>query len=337
MGRLDRAVKQQLARPLKYLFYGPAGIGKTTLACGARNAVSMDIEGSSSEISVARYPFKDGPADDPSTYKPGGYQDFIAGIRDVAETGKDLGYEHLIIDSVNVVQALIVAWVLDSSDKGAGRNPKKYSSISDFPYGTGPSHVMEVFHDFLAEIDAVVDAGISVILIGHEGKATVKNASGTDYDVITPGLQATDKSNVCTLLDHHCDVIGYVHPLVSVREVQTQKDSKTGNEKRKGKASGDGTRMVELTSSPSFRAKARPVGLPERFELPPADERPWSWIEYGVEAGRISPNERRERLADAAKKAGADPDSIARITALADDDITPDVYIRGRRKFEFNL
>src|SRR5438128_39802 len=67
--RLGLVKKERLRLALRYLFYGPEGVGKTSLAASA-DSIFLDIEGGSGEVVAARYPFNPGQKDE---FKPRDY------------------------------------------------------------------------------------------------------------------------------------------------------------------------------------------------------------------------------------------------------------------------
>src|SRR5580658_5343805 len=55
LGQVQRGI---LRVPMRHMFYGPRGVGKSSLGADAPNPLFADIEGGSPRLNVARYPFR---------------------------------------------------------------------------------------------------------------------------------------------------------------------------------------------------------------------------------------------------------------------------------------
>src|SRR3990167_741769 len=126
------------------------------------------------------------------------------------------------------------------------KHPKGYpiTSIEDYGWGEGYTHVYEKMLLLLGDLDQHIRAGRHVIGVCHECTANVPNPGGDDWIRYEPRLQSpkSGKASVRHRVKEWCDhlfFIGY--------DVNAQK----------GKASGAGTRAIYPTELPTHWAKSR--------------------------------------------------------------------------------
>src|SRR4051812_33099395 len=77
--RLGAVKRERLRAPLRYMFYGAEGTGKSTLAAGAPDPIWIDADDGSSRLNVARYQFRDEPAG----HVPRTYGEIVSAIHDL--------------------------------------------------------------------------------------------------------------------------------------------------------------------------------------------------------------------------------------------------------------
>src|SRR6185436_10063491 len=100
--RLGMAKRERLQVPLFYLWYGPEGIGKTSLLADMPDPIVADIEGGSAKVEIARYQFRDGDGGNVAY----SYDEFTGAIEDLI-SNPGHGFRTLGIDTADALEALI--------------------------------------------------------------------------------------------------------------------------------------------------------------------------------------------------------------------------------------
>jgi hypothetical protein len=224
----------------KIVIYGKSGIGKSTLASMADNAVFLDIDGGCKGITH------------PQTGQPiqhvGGIDTF-QDLRDVLHQ-PDLFPAgcSIVLDTITKVEPYAIQHVLDT----VTIDGRLATSFRKFGWD-GERHLLDQYRLLISDLDAHVEAGRNVILLGQLAQITVANAEGADYFEDGPKLQHRKDCSVRTEIIEWADQvlrIGYL-------EFEVQKD----NQKAKaGKVtSHDATRAVFAGGAQHFIAKSRPV------------------------------------------------------------------------------
>jgi GTPase SAR1 family protein len=124
---------------------------------------------------------------------------FIETVDELIENKEDVPYRTVIIDTVTALEDLAVKYVLRTESRKKG---KKFTAISDIPYGNGYNLVAEAIY---SQIDRLKKAGFAVILIGHEKIKQVENRDGSTYNLIT--LNAMGKT--VDIIEREADLIIY--------------------------------------------------------------------------------------------------------------------------------
>lgn len=132
-----------LPSAVKMIFYGPEGIGKSTLASQCPEPLFIDTEGSTKQMDVARLPA-------PETWK-----DILDEVKYVYQNPDSC--KTLVIDTADWAEMLCVKELLGSS----------MESIEDFGYGKGYVKLAEKFKTLLDELDKVIKSGIHVVITAH--------------------------------------------------------------------------------------------------------------------------------------------------------------------------
>jgi hypothetical protein len=268
--RLALAKRGKLARPIRALFYGPEGVGKSTLAADAPGVIFADIENSADELDVVRYPFRDG--DDGTICRTLG--EFYAMCDDLEST-PDLAYQSLAIDTADELESRIHRFLCEREGK---------ESIVDFGYGKGFEIALDTWRTVLSRLDRLRARGMNIILTAHCVVRTYKNPTGDDYDRYQPKLH--DKA--AGLIKGWCDVVGFV----AWDDVAAVRKTESGRTGARSKGFG-GERMVCFERTAAWDAKAR-IPLPERVAL---GVNGWAPIAEAVEASRsLTPTEVRRRI-----------------------------------------
>ena len=213
----------------RVLIYGTSGIGKSTLGACFPEAVFIDAEGSTKELTVGRLP------------DPERWEDVINELRWVVSHTDELST--VVIDTIDWAERLAVAYICKQHG---------LKSIEGANYGKGYVWLAEEIARFLRFCNDVVDAGINVVLIAHSQLRRVElpdEMGAFDmYDLKT-------EKRTAPLYKEWADMVlfcNYKTDLVT--------DSSTNKRKAKG-----GKRVMYTTHRPQWDAKNR-FDLPD--ELP---------------------------------------------------------------------
>lgn len=246
--KLGGVKRGQLRSALRYLIYGPEGVGKSTLAGDAPGALFLDIEGGSDNLDVARYPFAEG------RYIPRDLDEVTAAIDDlIANPGH--GYESLVIDTIDAVEVLVHKHVCKAQGK---------ASIEDFGFGKGYNVALDKLREVFAMLDTLRAQGVQVILVGHSYVKTFKNPEGEDYDRYQ--LRVHDKA--AGLIKEWCDTVGFLH-----FDGGSAKLVGDAAQTKRARGWSTGRRLLELHREAAWDAKTR-LRLPATLEL--GVDHPWS-------------------------------------------------------------
>lgn len=250
MSKLGNVVRGRKKTPLRYVIYGPEGVGKSTLAAGAPNPIFLDVEQGTGLIDCARYPLS---SDGPVTY-----DEVLAAIEDLRENQHD--FETVVIDTISSLQSLIYDYVCKRDSKKG----KRLSSIEDYGYGKGYQVAVDEWRALCAQLDSLrTRRNMNIILLGHADIRAFKNPEGPDYDRYC--LRIHDKA--AGLIMQWADAIGFY-----------RFDEQVAEKLGKGNAMGvsSGRRFIEFLRSAAYDAKSRLDLLPDRVELQRSD--PWGAI-----------------------------------------------------------
>lgn len=248
--RLGGIQRGQLRSQLRHLFYGPEGVGKSSLAAGAPKPLFLDVEGGADNLDVARYPFRD---------EPGGHVprtlDEVTGAIDDLIAAPGHGYESLVIDTIDALEALVHKHVCKANNK---------ETIEEFGFGKGYNVALDEFRRLLSLLDTLRGTGVQVILVGHSYVKTFKNPEGEDYD----RYQLRVHEKTAGLVKEWCDVVGFVHFDGGAAKLP---GDMAQTKRARGWATG--RRLVELHREAAWDAKSR-LALPPTLELGTAN--PWA-------------------------------------------------------------
>jgi hypothetical protein len=252
--RLGAVKRERLREALRHMFYGPPGIGKTSLLVDIEGLLLIDIEGGSLEIEATRYPFRLNPDGTvaPGGYVPESYEDVLGALDDLI-ANPDHAHLALGIDGFSKLEALIHAHICK-------RDQKK--NVEGYGYGKGYKVALVEWRLLMAKLDILRARGMQIVLAGHSVSRTFKNPDGPDYDRYWPLLNGEASGE----LVGWCDVVGFVH----FEEGGAQL---AGDESQAKRARHWGTdrRLIELTHG-VWEAKCR-LSLPDQIDL--AREHPW--------------------------------------------------------------
>ena len=226
--------KQQMGIPItkgkiqtakKVVLYGPEGIGKSTLASQYPDPVFIDVEGSTKELDVARYP------------TPQTWNDIITYVNDFMESvpGKTL-----IIDTADWAEQLAInAVCTDLGVKG----------IESVGYGKGYVYLAEKFSELLKRCDTLIEQGINVVFTAH---AMMRKFEQPDEMGAYDRWEMKLSKKVAPLLKEWADIVLFCN---------YKTDIITDNKTQSKKATG-GKRVMYASHHTCWDAKNR-YGLPD--------------------------------------------------------------------------
>jgi hypothetical protein len=260
----------QLRNSLRHLFYGPEGVGKSSLAADAPNPIFFDLEGGADNLDVARYMFRD----EEGGHVPSSYEDIISAVDDLIANPKH-GFQTLVLDTLDVLEAMIHRHLCEKAAK---------TGIEDFGFGKGYKAAVEELRRFLARLDALRMTGVQIVMIGHSFVSTFKNPEGEDYD----RYQLHVHKDFGGQLKEWSDVVGFIRFEGGAAKL-------TGDESRNKRARGWMTnrRLVQLAREAAWDAKCR-LSLPTEIELDAAH--PWRPF---AEAKQTARDANHDSMADA--------------------------------------
>lgn len=151
MSILSKIKIGRVPRAQKVVIYAPEGFGKSTLASLFPSPLFLDVEDSTSQMEVARLGRDDLP-------------NLAAFESAVAAVVKERPCQTLVVDTIDWLEEMAVAAVIDSDDKKYGA--KNIEEVGG-GFGKGYNFLTSRMNMVLAQLDQVIDAGIHVLLLAH--------------------------------------------------------------------------------------------------------------------------------------------------------------------------
>jgi AAA domain len=248
--RLGAVKRGQLRSALRYMFYGPEGVGKSSLLADVKDIILADVEGGSDNIDVPRYMFRD----EEGGHVPRSYAEVVGMVEDlIANPGH--GYSALGLDTADALEALIHRHICEQHGK---------SSIEEFGFGKGYQVALDEMRRFLALLDRLRAQGVEIVIVGHSIVKTFKNPEGEDYDRYQ--LRVHDKLG--GLVKEWCDVVGFIRFDGGAAKL---KGDMAQTKRARGWATGK--RIVHLARDAAWDAKSR-LSMPSEITLDVAH--PWA-------------------------------------------------------------
>lgn len=221
--------KGKIESAKKVVCYGPEGIGKSTLASQFPDAIFIDVEGSTKELDVARYP------------KPTSWNDIITYVED---TAAEAPCRTLVIDTADWAEQLCIEEVCRKN------NVKGIESIG---YGKGYVYVAEEFGRLLKSCDKCIEAGINIVFTAH---AFMRKFEQPDEMGAYDRFEMKLTKKTAPLLKEWADMVLFCNYKTDVITDQNTKSKK---------ATG-GRRVMYTSHHPCWDAKNR-YGLPEQMDM----------------------------------------------------------------------
>ncbi len=269
MSRLGQVCRGRLASPLRFLFYGAEGVGKSSLAADAPRPIFLDLEDGSALIDCARYRFRDGRGG----HVAKSYRELVSAIDDLTRAEHD--FQTAVIDTVDQLEPLIWSYVCERDNPHSKQN---LTSIESYGYGRGYQIALDEWRAFCRTLDVLrAKRGMNVVLLGHAQIVKFKNPEGEDFDRYT--LRIQDKP--AGFFREWCDVIGFCCFEGGAAPITDDK----GKAKDRAKGFSTGRRLMRFERTAAYDAKRR-IPLAETVELAAAS--PWEPIAEAVALGRAN-------------------------------------------------
>lgn len=214
---------------VKFVFYGPEGIGKSTLAAKLPSAIFIDTEGSTDHMVVCRYP------------RPQSWDALL----DMVEDAGNLKIKTLVIDTADWAERLCTEALCAA---------KGWKGIEDAGYGKGYVYQAEAFGKLLDKMTEIAEKGINVGFCAHAQLRKIEAPEETGaYDHWEMKLA----KKIGPMVKEWADLLVFCNYKVLV--------IKGSNPMEKNKVSG-GKRVMYTSHHPVWDAKNR-FGLPDELPL----------------------------------------------------------------------
>lgn len=164
---LAKVVKGRLQKPLRVLVYGIEGVGKSTFAASAPDAIFLGAEDGTAELDVARFP------------QPQSWLEALDAINELTVAEHD--YKTLVIDTLDWLEPL--CWTHTCTVKKDKKTGKRYDHIEDFGYGKGYKAALEFWRVLVHRIERLRDKRqMNLVMLAHSWIKSFKNPAGEDFD-----------------------------------------------------------------------------------------------------------------------------------------------------------
>lgn len=244
-GILSEVVSGKVQSPHLVLIYGQPSVGKSSFAANAPKPIFLDVEGGTRNLNVTRAPEK-------YTTSWAGALAFLNAL-----LLEPHDYKTLAIDSLDWLEPMVWQHVCKEND---------WVSIESPGYGKGYVAALAEWNRLKATlINLRQKRGMNIVLIAH---AHVKTINDPTLDAAYDRFQMKLNDKATALFRE------FVECLLFARFETFVKQSKSG----KGKAFGDGTRVMLTENRPAFDAK-------NRFNLPFEMTLDWSEFEKACQSG----------------------------------------------------
>lgn len=256
-GRLTKVKRGKIKQALRFVIYGPEGVGKSTLAAFSPNPLWFDCEDGSGRLDVARYQFRDGDGG----HVPHTYGEILAALDDL--TANPHEFKTLVIDTADRLESLLWKHVIAKSGKA-------YDNIEAFGYGKGYTVALDEWRGLCSRLDRLrVARDMTIVILAHAQIRTFKSPTTDDYDRFW--LRIHEKAG--GFLKEWSDVTGF-----ATFEEGASKIVGSNSDRVRGYSTG--RRLLMLKRTAAYDAKTR-YAMPDEIELDAAN--PWAPLAKAVD------------------------------------------------------
>ena len=169
------------------IVYGEAGAGKTTLASNLTNPLFILLEDGLGVNEVD------------ATELISDWDEFRNTLSEVFKLTKEEGfnYKTIVIDSLSALEKIMQKHYLE---------PLKFDSVSAVGFGRGYDDMKAYYLKFISMINALKQAGLQVVCLGHSEKKLYVNPDGDDFDHFTLAMH----NSFAKMLIEHFDCVFYL-------------------------------------------------------------------------------------------------------------------------------
>lgn len=172
MNVLESVLNQSHARAPKGIVYGPPGVGKTHFGAGTDRPLLIDCENGAAYVACDRTPY----LTDWDHIK-----DWLEGL-----ARSEHPYQTVVIDSIDWLLRRLEERVAGVS---AGKNMDNTLNRSHGGYGNGKLVLRNyVYQYLLPTLDAIVNRGISVVLLAHASRRSMTSLEGITIEKSAPEI-----------------------------------------------------------------------------------------------------------------------------------------------------
>jgi len=223
-------------QPINVVLCGGQGVGKTTWGAMAPRPVFVGAE-ETGEMDIARFP------------KPKTFAELMQQIDHLIKN-KGLGYESLVVDTLDSVESLVHREILDSDPKKTGSMIAALGGYGK-AYGVAETRLLEMRDRFVSLRD---EYGMNIIMLAHIKKVQAVDAMlALSYDTYELAMHARAQAVFTDWASAVLFATYIVHPTAG-----------TGTDRIF--ASGEGKRVMLTEKRPSHLAKNR-FSLPYEMDL----------------------------------------------------------------------
>lgn len=236
--RLNRVVSGIQSKPAFVCIYGKEGVGKSTFGADAPSPIFIDAEEGTSRLDAKRLP------------DINSWSDVTASLDELLNSKHP--YKTLVIDSLDKIERWLHASIIATANA---------DTLMEYKggYGKGPEKALQFWEPFLSKLKALRAQGMHIILICHY---EVKDINDPDMISNYSKHQLNVDKKAAALIRATVEDLLYARFETFV--------TKEKNEK-KGRAAGEGRRIMYTEARPTFDAKNR-NSLPFQMDV--------SWKEY---------------------------------------------------------
>lgn len=234
---MDAAIEEPIQKPIRAVFYGTHGVGKTTLASRFPNPIALFTESGERNIRIKRFPVKAETMDDVNR-----------AIGAVLRNPQDR--QTFVLDSLDWTEPLV--WAETCRREG-------WSSIEQAGYGKGYVEADKVWSETLQGFDALREAGLHVVLLAHSEVTKFESPDADPYNRYDLALHKRARA----MIHEWADVVGFCYE----KTYLIQKEEGVGKGKKTTtRGGGSGGRFVALIRKSTHEAK-NGYGLPAEIAL----------------------------------------------------------------------
>jgi len=235
-------------KPPRLIIYGTAGIGKTTLACGAPAPILVQTEDGAESIGVDRFP------------QCMSYEDIMDQLTGLLE--EEHSFQTLILDSLDWAEKLV--WDYTCRQNG-------WDSIGEPDFGRGYARATENWSWLAGLLQRLRDErGMAIVLLAHNQIKRFEDPTTGGYDRYLLDLQ----KGASSMLQEMMDGVFFMNWKTIVTE------EKAGFAKV-NKAKGNGQRLIFTEERPFALAKNR-FGMPDKIEIPSNPAESWNALAANI-------------------------------------------------------